>query len=394
MLSFGAASPPDGRIPPMPYLAARLSAFYFAYFAYIGVSAPYFPLYLSARGFEAAEIATVLALPGLARIFAPAFWGWLADRTGARRGIVIFACAVTAGAFAVLPLMQGLAAVAVLIGLMSVLSAGGMPLVEAITLSSVAGAGGRYGRIRLWGSVGFIVAVLAGGAWLDVLPASTIAPLLAVLTAVALATAVALPAGKPRVATGAAGPRSFPMGSAIRALLGAGFCMAVAHGALYAFYTLYLQRAGYSSTTIGALWTLGVLAEIVVFLFLPVVFRRFALSSILLASFLAAGIRFAAIGWFGDSLPVLVLAQLLHAMTFGAHHAASVAVVNRVFPESALARGQALFTSVSYGAGGAAGILLAGWSWEAGGPTLAFSLSAAAGIVGAVIVVRLRRASL
>lgn len=375
-------------------VAWRLSAFYFAYFAYIGVSAPYFPLYLSVRGFEAAEIATVLALPGLTRIFAPAFWGWLADRTGARRGIVVFSCAATVCAFVLLPFVQGLLAVATVIGLMSLLSAGAMPLVEAITLSSVAGAGGGYGRIRLWGSVGFIVAVLAGGAWLDVVPAHAIAPLLAALTAIAFATAVALPAGAARVATSAGAPRSIALGPAVRALLGAGFCMAVAHGGLYAFYTLFLQQAGYSSTTIGALWTIGVLAEILVFLFLPLVFRRFALSSILVASFVAAGVRFAAIGWYGDSLTILVLAQLLHALTFGAHHAASVAAVNKVFPESALARGQALFTSMSYGAGGAAGVLLAGWAWEAGGPTLTFSLAALAGMVGAVIVARLRAANL
>jgi PPP family 3-phenylpropionic acid transporter len=378
----------------MSFVALRLSAFYFAYFAYIGVSAPYLPLYLSGQGFQAPEIAAVLALPGLARIFAPAFWGWLADRTGARRGIVIFSCAAIAAAFAALPFVQGIAAVAALIALMSVLSAGGMPLVEAITLSSVAGAGGRYGRIRLWGSIGFIAAVLAAGAWLDIQPVRTIAPLLAALASLALAAAAALPPDDAPTAASSGTPRAFAMGPEIWALLGAGFCMAVAHGALYAFYTLHLQRGGYASTMIGALWTLGVLAEIVVFLFLPAVFRRFALSAILLASFLAAGVRFAAIGWAGDILTILVFAQLLHALTFGAHHAASVAVVRRVFPESAQARGQSLYTSVSYGAGGAAGAMLAGWAWEVGGPALAFSFSALAGLVGAGFVLRLRRARL
>jgi len=394
MLSSGAAIALDGETIPMRFVAPRLSAFYFAYFAYIGVLAPYFPLYLSARGFQAAEIATVLALPGIARIFAPALWGWLADRTGAKRGIVILSCAAMVCAFAALPFVQGLTAVAVLIALMSVLSAGGMPLVEAITLSTLAGASGRYGRIRLWGSIGFIAAVLAAGAWLDVRPAVTVAPLLLVLALFALAAAVALPpgGGKPPASTEA--PRAFALGPEVRALLGAGFCMAVAHGALYAFYTLHLQRAGYPSTVIGALWTLGVVAEIVVFVLLPAFFRRFALSAILLASFVAAAARFAAIGWAGASFPILVLAQLLHGLTFGAHHAASVAVVHHVFPETAHARGQSLFTSMSYGAGGAAGILLAGWAWETGGPELAFSLSALAGLAGAGFVMRLRRARL
>jgi PPP family 3-phenylpropionic acid transporter len=394
MLSSGAAILPDGGMVPMRFVAPRLSAFYFAYFAYIGVSAPYFPVYLSARGFHAAEIATVLALPGIARIFAPALWGWLADRTGAKRGIVIFSCAAMVCAFAALPVAPGVTAVAALIALMSVLSAGAMPLVEAITLSSLAGASGRYGRIRLWGSIGFIAAVLAAGAWLDVRPALTVSTWLVVLASFALAAAVVLPAGSRKPPASAGAPRTFARSPEVKALLGAGFCMAVAHGALYAFYTLHLQRAGYPSAVIGALWTLGVLAEIVVFLFLPAVFRRFALSAVLLASFIAAALRFAAIGWAGASLPILVLAQLLHGLTFGAHHAASVAVVHHVFPESAHARGQSLYTSVSYGAGGAVGILLAGWAWEAGGPALAFSLSALAGLAGAGFVMRLRRARL
>jgi PPP family 3-phenylpropionic acid transporter len=142
---------------------------------------------------------------------------------------------------------------------------------------------------------------------------------------------------------------------------------------------------------IGGLWTLGVLAEIVVFLCLPALFRRHSLSAILLASFACAVARFIAIGWLPPSLWILVPAQLLHAATFGAFHAASVAAVHRLFPESAQARGQTLFSSLSYGAGGAAGALIAGWAWETSGPALAFSASAAAALVGACFAYRLKR---
>ena len=159
--------------------------------------------------------------------------------------------------------------------------------------------------------------------------------------------------------------------------------MAAAHGALYAFFTLHLQRLGYSGMSIGALWTLGVLAEIIVFFYLPALFRRFSLRAILLFSLLAAVVRFAAIGWAAGFLAVLVIAQLLHALTFGAFHAASVAAVQRVFPAAAHARGQALFSSFAYGGGGAAGVLLAGWAWELGGPALTFSLAAGVAAVGA-----------
>src|SRR5579871_34619 len=150
--------------------ALGLATFYFAYFALTAGLLAYFPLYLARRGLDAAEIAFVLALPQLARVFAPAAWGWLADRSGAQRGIVAFSCAVMAVCLGALPLAPGTGAIALLIGVMSVLSAGALPLVETIALASLAGEPGRYGPIRLWGSIGFIAVVLAGGAWLDLRP--------------------------------------------------------------------------------------------------------------------------------------------------------------------------------------------------------------------------------
>lgn len=369
--------------------ALRLAAFYLAYFAYVGAFTPYFPLYLSARGLTPAELATVLSMPQLARIFAPTFWGWLADRHDARRGVVVASCAALAAGFAAIPFVPGFAGITVLVATASVVSAGGLPLVEAITLSTLAGRSGHYGPIRLWGSIGFIVAVLLVGAWLDDHAPATLPMLLLGLALAALAVSVVLPVGgtSPRL-SGAAATGGVP--SSAWALIGAGFCMAAAHGALYAFFTLHLQRLGYSGKSIGVLWTLGVLAEIVVFFYLPALFRRFSLSAILLASLLAAVVRFAAIGWAAAYLAVLIFAQLLHGATFGAFHAASVAAVHRVFPASAHARGQALFSSLAYGGGGATGALLAGWAWETGGPGLTFSLAAGSAALGASLLLCLR----
>ncbi|HEV8107168.1 MAG TPA: MFS transporter, partial [Burkholderiales bacterium] len=150
--------------------------------------------------------------------------------------------------------------------------------------------------------------------------------------------------------------------------------------------------SGYRVATIGVLWSLSVVAEIVVFVFLPQLFRRFALSSILFGSFACAVVRFLILGWLADALWLVVIAQLLHAATFGAFHAAAVAAVHRVFPQAAHARGQTLFSSVTYGAGGAVGALAAGWVWQLGGPGLAFSLSALFGLAGLHFARGLRRA--
>ena len=376
-----------------PHIASRLAAYYFAFFAYAGVLVPYFALYLAASGFSAAQIALVLAMPQIARIFAPGLWGWLADAWGAsyggaRRAIVVFSGLVLLGGFGSLQLIHGFAGIAAVMLAIGVLSAGALPIVEAITLSAVQGRSGQYGPIRLWGSIGFILAVLGAGAWLDARPAATVLDIV-----VALAAAVCVVSfGIPRLARApAVSPLPTSLGAVIRrgdalAFFAACFCMTVAHGALYAFYSIYLDAAGYSKTLIGALWTLGVVAEVVLFLRLPQLMRRFSLRALLLASFACAVLRFLAIGWGVGSLAVLAAAQLLHAATFGAFHAAAVAAVHRMFPESLQARGQTLYSSLAYGLGGAAGTLIAGWTWDALGPASSFAISALFGAAGALLV--------
>jgi MFS transporter, PPP family, 3-phenylpropionic acid transporter len=366
----------------------RLAAFYFWYFAYTGASVAYFPLYLASRGLGPVEIAGVLALPPLARIFAPAVWGWIADRTGAHRGIVVFSCAVTALAFGLLPFTDH---IALLIGAMSVLAGGALALVEAITVAALSDQPGRYGPIRLWGSVSFILLVLAGGAWLDWRQVSTLPTIMVGCMLGALAAALSLPA---RAAHARPGAVRLELTPAARALLAAGFCNAVAHGALYAFLTLHLERVGYSGSAIGALWTLGVLAEIVVFLYLPQLFRSYRLSAILAVSLACGAVRFAAIGWAAEILWIVLVAQVLHGATFGSFHAASVAAVPRVFPAGAQGFGQTLFSSIGYGAGGAAGLLLAGLAWEGGGASMAFSACALAAGAGVFFAAQLKRAGL
>ena len=370
--------------------AVRLAAFYFAFFLYAGVMLAYLPAYLAARGLPATQIAAVLALPQLVRIFAPAFWGWVADRTGAQHAIVILGCAANAACFALVPFAPGVLGIATLVAAASLVSAAALPLVEAITLGALAGQSGRYGPIRVWGSIGFIVAVLGGGAWLDRNAATTLAPALVAFGLASLFTALALPHSRPPAT---APRRALALPAAARALLGCGFCMAVAHGTLYAFLTLHLRQMGYSATLIGMLWTLGVLAEILVFLALPALFRRVRLSAILVASCLIGTLRFLLIGWAAEWAWVLAAAQLMHAATFGAFHAASVAAIHRLFP-AAHARGQTLFSSIAYGAGGAAGALSAGWTWELAGPGMAFSLSALAALAGVFLAYSLKRSGL
>ncbi|HUN68703.1 MAG TPA: MFS transporter [Burkholderiales bacterium] len=367
--------------------AARLASYYFAFFAYAGALVPYFSLWLAAQGYGAAQIALVLAMPQVARVFAPALWGWLADHTGRQREIVVFGAFAVLAGFAALYVVRGAFEVALTMLVLSVLAAGAMPLVEAATLAATQGQAGRYGPIRLWGSIGFILTVLGAGAWLDHHGADTVLDLVVGLAAIVCVAAFGIPA---RART-AEPPGTARFGNVlgrgeVLAFFAACMCMSVAHGAMYAFYSIYLEAAGYSKAMIGALWTLGVVAEVIVFLRLPQLMRRFSLRALLIASFLCAAVRFTAIGWGVEMLAVLAAAQLLHAATFGAFHAASIAAVHRLFPGRIAARGQALYSSLTYGLGGAAGTLVAGWTWGALGPTPSFAVSASFGALGAILV--------
>lgn len=373
-------------------IAARLAAYYFALFAHAGAYVSYFALYLAGRGMTAGEIAFAVAVPQAARIAAPALWGWLADAWGtryggARRAIIVFSAFAMLAGFVALPFVDDPRAIALVLLAMSLLSAGASPLVEAIAFSAIEGRPGQYGPIRLWGSIGFILAVLGTGAWLDRAGASALSGILVGLAAATCAVSFALPgAGAPRAPH--AGER---LGAVLRrpdvlAFFGACFCMTAAHGALYVFYSIYLEGAGYSKTLIGALWTVGVLAEVLLFLRLPQVMRRFSLRALLLASLCCAVLRFPVIGWAVDSVALLVAAQLLHAATFGVFHAGSVATVHRLFPGVLAARGQAFYSSIAYGLGGATGSLVAGWTWVALGPAQSFVASALFAALGAGLV--------
>ena len=371
---------------------ARLGAYYFAFFAHAGAFVSYFALYLASLGLSATEIAFALSMPQLARVVAPALWAWLADNwgaryAGARRAIVIFSSFALLGGIASLYAVERAGSIALALLLMSLLAAGAMPLMEAITFSLLEGRAGQYGPIRLWGSIGFILAVLGTGVWLDHHDPRTLLDVVFALTAAACVISFLLPRG----GTPHAQHASARLGSILRrpevlAFFGACLCMTAAHGALYVFYSIYLEAAGYSKTLIGVLWTVGVVAEVVLFMRLPQLLLRFSLRALLLASFGCAVVRFLAIGWGVESLAVLAAAQLLHAATFGAFHAGSVAAVHRLFPGPLASRGQALFSSVTYGVGSAAGALIAGATWEPLGASASFAVSAAFGALGAALV--------
>ncbi len=374
------------KMPAMlPYW--RLSGYYFFYFAFIGAFAPYFTLYLQSLAFSAADIAILMSLMQVMRVVAPNLWGWLADRMGRRMPIVRFSAAASLAGFAVFFQTTSFAGVFAGMAVMAFFWSAALPLMESLTFNHLKGDTARYGNIRLWGSVGFIVAVLGIGYALNYVSVDKQLWMTALILGGIVAFSMVVPeAGRPPHHHDAPGLKSVLARREVQAVLGACFFMSAAHGALYVFYSIYLVDAGYSKAVVGWMWTLGVVAEIGMFMIMPRLSRRFSLRAILLVSYVAAVIRFLMIGWGIESFALLFVAQLLHGLTFGSYHAASIAAINQWFPGRLQARGQALYGSISFGAGGMLGGLLSGYTWESIGPAWTYTFGALFALIGVWIL--------
>lgn len=367
----------------------RLAAWYFFYFAFIGAFAPYFTLYLQSLGFSAADIGMLMAAGPVMRLLAPAFWGWLSDRSGRRVPIIVFSAALTSAAFLVFFAASTFWTVLAGIALTFFFWTAAHPLVEALTLDHLSGRTEEYGRIRLWGSVGFVLSVLGVGALLDVAPLDRLLWACLALLLGVLGCALSLSeTGKPPTDKPAPSLRLGLKRRQVIALLAACFFMSAAHGPLYVFFSIHLVDHGYGKTVVGALWSLGVIAEIGVFVFMPRLMRRYSLRAILLASFALAVLRFLLIGWQVDSLLLLLAAQLMHGATFGAYHAAAVAALNHWFPPQQQGRVQALYGSISFGAGGIVGNLLSGEAWGLLGAGWTYTLGSGFAVIGGWLIWR------
>lgn len=380
------ASPPSASPPTQQW---RLAAWYFFYFAFIGAFAPYFTLYLQSLGLAAPAIGTLMSLMLAMRLVAPNLWGWLSHRLGRKAMVVKISALLSAVGFLTFFFVSDFWGLFFGMALMSFFWSAALPLVEAMTLRHLEGRAEQYGWIRLWGSVGFILAVLGTGAWLDRAPLSSVLWVnLALLIGIVVCAWLLSDPPAGHSADNSGDLRSGLMRPEVWALLAACFFMSAAHGPFYVFFSIHLVDHGYGKAAVGALWSLGVVAEIAVFIAMPRLVRLWPVSAILRATFLLAVIRFLLIGWLADLMVPLLLAQIMHGATFGAYHAAAVATLNRWFPAGHQARVQALYGSISFGAGGMLGNLISGAAWESVGPGLTFSLGAALAAIGLLLTWR------
>lgn len=368
-------------------LHANLSRFYFTYYFFVGAFVPYWGIYLQSEQFSAADIGILMSLFQISRIFAPNFWGWLADHTSKRVIWIKLTSLLGLLGFVAVFWAHGFFWLFMVMAALSLFTSSTLPLSESLTLAHLATTNGHYSRIRMWGSFGFIVASVILGFVIDLHGIRSLLWFLLAVQIILFILTFKLPEAKiaPHAHDRFSIWEIIKLPAVIALLLGCSL-MVTAHGLLYNFYSIYLESHGYSKGMIGLLWSLGVVCEIIVFVLMPKIMGRFTLKTILLISLGLAVLRFGMIGMVPDNLTLLLIAQSLHAFTFGSFHAASVEVISQFFNGRHQAKGQAIYNSVAYGVGGAIGGLAGGFAIESLGGEYTFMLAAAFPLLGFIVI--------
>ncbi|WP_353433317.1 MFS transporter [Polynucleobacter sp. MWH-UH23A] len=372
-----------------PVLRWAFGSFFFLYFAYVGLVSPYASLFFLERGFNVIEIAVLMSMLQITRIVGPFSWGWLSDYLSNRIGIIRVCACLAALVFLCIFYLHSYIGFFIWMFVLHTILSSQMPLGETATIHALYKDNSfdkRYGRLRLWGSIGFIAMVLFAGELFQ-RKGIGLYPYVGAVILFALA-AITFCLHEPKMER-----RKMVKGELFVVLLNpdvrwfliSGFFMIFAHASLYVFYSLYLANLGYDKFQIGLFWAIGVAAEVLFFYFQNRIISRVDSEAILQGAFGVGVVRFILIAFFPTTI-VLILAQLMHAGTFAAHHSAATKLLQRWFTGSLQARGQAIMVTVSYGLGGTIGGLCAGWIWDLFQPRDVFVMSAlACGIAGMAI---------
>jgi PPP family 3-phenylpropionic acid transporter len=367
----------------------RLSAFYFFFFAVVGGLIPYWGAYLRSLGFSAAAIGELIAILYATKIVAPNLWGWVADRSGRRMATVRFACLFAAVAFAGMLFGRDYGWLALLMALFGFFWNAALPQFEANTMNHLGANDHHYSRIRLWGSMGFIVAVTVLGELTDRVGLQIVPWALLLLVTGLVGASVLAPSAPVHDAGAPHEPfRRILRRPNVLGFLAACYLLQASHGPFYAFYSIYLADHGYRGAVIGALWAVGVLAEILVFLMMHRWLPRFGPRRLMTTALALAVVRWTLVGAFPDWIWLQVVAQTLHAGTFGVYHAVAISLINRFFTGRNQGRGQALYSSLTFGAGVASGSLVSGYLWSVLGEAPTWYIAAALAATGAVLASR------
>lgn len=351
---------------PIP-IQHKLGAFYFFYYSIVGTFMPYWSLYLQNQGFSFSEIGLLSSIAIITRFFAPFIWGWIADKSGKRMLLVRIATWMEAVIWLLIFIIpNNFQSVALLMLIFSFFQNAILAQFEGVTLFWLGERRAElYGKVRKWGSVGFIVGVFSIGALLEIVTISMLPIMLLCIafTAFLWSFTIHEPKHAPQAQKKLEPLLPILKRPIVWAFFSIEFVMLFAQAPFYSFYSNYLKQAGFSTTEIGFLWSVGVIAEIMMFAYATFFLKHFSWRILVSLCLLMTGIRFVLVGTFPESFLMQFLSQTLHAFSFGLFHVLAMRIIFQNFSLGQQGRGQALYSTM-WGLGVASGSILAGHYWQ------------------------------
>lgn len=372
----------------------RLAGFYFFYYAIVGTFMPYWNLYLEDQGFSYAEIGFLASLAIITRFFAPFIWGWIADKSGKRMLLVRIATWVEAAIWLLIFIIPNhFQSVALLMLIFSFFQNAILAQFEGVTAFWLGQQRAElYGKVRQWGSIGFIVAVFGIGALLDVIHIRQLPILLLCIALLAFLWSFSIkePENAPTAQQTLQSIWPVFKQPVVRAFFIIELILLFSHAPFYSFYSNYLKSNGFNTSVIGGLWSVGVLAEIVMFATAQFFFKRWSWRSLVSVCLILTALRWGLVGVFHQSITIQVIAQTIHAFSFGLFHLIAMRVIFQYFSPQQQGRAQALYSTM-WGIGVALGSILAGQYWQILGGELIFILAGLTTLLGLLFVRHLPR---
>ena len=369
--------------------SSHFALFYALYFSLLGCIAPFWGLYLQHLEFSAKDIGLLMGMFGVVRILAPNIWAAQARHFNSTLHMIRLAGLLTVVSFTLIFVARDLVWVAVVMVAYGFFWAAMLPQYEALCMESLGNQLDRYSRVRLWGSLGFVITVGVLGAVFDQW-GIVLLPVIMWILMVLITVNTWLVSQDKQPKEQVLGQASFLSLLTSKAVIGfivVNIFLQISFGPYYTFFSIFLESAGYSASLIGVFWAIGVIAEVILFWQFGRIMHLMSWRTWIAVSLIVTGIRWALTGYLLHSVWTLILLQTLHAFSFAAMHAVSMRYIQSLFPGSLQARGQALYSSVSFGLGGAIGAFASGLLWESLGGTLVFLLAGIVSMLAAVIAI-------
>lgn len=382
-------------------LFTRLSSSYFFYFAILGLISPYLSVFLDGKGFTSLELGEIFAILTATKIIAPSLWAILADKTGQQLLIIRLGALLALLSFMLLFWLDNYWAISICLALFSLFWTAILPQLEVLTLNSVRHSSKIYARIRLWGSLGFIVLAIFAGQVMAFYQEQSLPNVISnsftnafvfmgcaalfslLLSTLSLKSRHVLSTAK----NGVLSIKEKLLELRFIIFFISGILLQISFGPFYGFFALFLRDLEYPGFAVGLFISLGVLAEILVFIFASSFFKHFSLKALLIFSLAVTALRWFLVALYADSAWMLALTQLLHAASFALFHSASMIFVSNHFSSCQQSRGQAIYLGGVYGVGGAIGAYLAGMLWlDGAGASTAFLTASVAALLAATLM--------